>query len=81
MAAVSIVPGGRAVARESRQRVSVVQSYNFGGVPYEGPYEAVPSWQEQTLATANRVMRNDLSIEAIVKLEVINDSGGLTLTI
>ncbi len=48
---------------------------------YEGAYSATPSWQEQTLATANRVMRNDLSIEAIVKLEVINESGGLTLTI
>lgn len=48
---------------------------------YEGAYTATPSWQEQTLATSNRVMREDFEIEAIVKLEVINESGGLTLTI
>lgn len=48
---------------------------------YEGAYTATPSWQEQTLATANRVMREDFEIEAIVKLEAPNESGGLTLTI
>lgn len=48
---------------------------------YEGAYSATPSWQEQTLATANRVMREDFEIEAIVKLEAPNESGGLTLTI
>lgn len=48
---------------------------------YDGAYSAIPSWQAQTLATANRVMREDLEIEAIVKLEAPNESGGLTLTI
>lgn len=90
MAAVSIVDGGRAVVRESRQKVvvkpysqkvSVAQSYTFDGVSYDGPYEAVPSWEEQEFATANRVMREDFAVSQIVKLEAPNESGGLTLTI
>lgn len=59
----------------------MVQSYNFDGVPYEGAYSAIPSWQAQTFATVNRVMREDFAVSQIVKLEAPNESGGLTLTI
>lgn len=48
---------------------------------YEGPYEAVPSWEQQTFGTANRLMSQDFAVDSIIKLEVPNDSGGLTLTI
>lgn len=48
---------------------------------YEGPYEATPSWDDQTFATADRLMRNDFEVEPIVQLEAPNDAGGLTLTI
>lgn len=48
---------------------------------YEGAYSAIPSWQAQTFATANRVMREDFAVSQIVKLEAPNESGGLTLTI
>lgn len=80
MAAVSIVPGGRAVARESRQRVSVIQSYNFSGVPYEGPYEADARFIEQTFGTAHKTMASDFSVHAINYTEAPNESG-ITVTI
>jgi hypothetical protein len=48
---------------------------------YEGPYSAVPSWSDQTFATADRYMTEDFSVTSILELEVTNDAGGLTLTI
>lgn len=48
---------------------------------YEGPYSAVPSWSNQTFATADRYMTEDFSVDSILELEVTNDAGGLTLTI
>lgn len=48
---------------------------------YEGPYNAVPSWNDQTFATADRYMTEDFSVDSILELEVTNDAGGLTLTI
>lgn len=51
------------------------------GIPYTGAYEAIPSWDVQTFETAGRTMRYDFEVESIVKLEVDNDAGGVTLTI
>ena len=48
---------------------------------YEGPYEATPSWSDQTFATSYRLMRDNFEVESIVQLEAPNDAGGLTLTI
>lgn len=48
---------------------------------YEGPYSAVPSWSNQTFATADRYMTEDFEVSKILELEVANDAGGLTLTI
>lgn len=48
---------------------------------YEGPYEATPSWSEQTFDTANHLMLDDFAIRSIQQLEVSNTAGGLTLTI
>lgn len=48
---------------------------------YEGPYSATPTWGTQTFETADHEMRDDFAVNAILKLEVANDFGGLTLTI
>lgn len=48
---------------------------------YEGPYEAVPSWEQQTFGTASRIMSQDFAVDSIIKLEAPNDAGGLTITI
>lgn len=48
---------------------------------YDGPYSAVPSWNDQTFATADRYMSDNFEVSSILELEVTNDAGGLTLTI
>lgn len=48
---------------------------------YEGLYEATPSWDEQVYPTADKVLFDDFTVHSIVKLEVPNIAGGLTLTI
>lgn len=48
---------------------------------YEGPYSTVPSWNDQTFATADRYMTDNFEVSSILELEVTNEAGGLTLTI
>lgn len=48
---------------------------------YEGAYEVTPAWERQTLETANTILRQDVEVNPIQKLEVPNEAGGLTLTI
>ena len=55
--------------------------YGVETPPYEGAYEATPSWDVQTFKTAKLTMKQDFTVYDITKLEVANDSGGLTLTI
>lgn len=52
-----------------------------GGMPYTGSYVSQPSWERQVYETRGRSMRDDFSVEGIVKMEVANPAGGLTLTI
>lgn len=53
-----------------------------GALPaYEGPYEVHPTWQNQTLATREKRMTDDLLIYDIPLSETSNDAGGLTLNI
>ena len=54
---------------------------DIGGIPYTGEYVSTPSWETQTYETFGRVMMDDFIVDSIVKLEVDNPSGGLTLTI
>ena len=54
---------------------------HMGGEPYQGEYVSTPSWETQTYETLGRTMRNNFTVNSIVKLEVDNPSGGLTLTI
>lgn len=54
---------------------------HIGGEPYQGEYVSTPSWETQTYETLGRSMSNNFTVNSIVKLEVDNSSGGLTLTI
>ena len=73
---------GTVTARSPSYTVDVASGILVGGgMPYEGEYEAVPSWQQQVFPTAGRTMRRDFEVEEILKLEVDNEAGGLTLTI
>lgn len=51
--------------------------YNY----YEGEYEVTPTVAAQSLATAKKVMRKDMTINAIPYAEVTNTANGLTVTI
>ena len=54
---------------------------NISGEPYQGSYDITPTWEKQVCPTQGKTLINDLSVESIVKLEVGNAAGGLTLTI
>ncbi len=75
-------PRGTVTARAPSYTLDVATGIlGGGGMPYSGAYSATPSWDVQTFPTEGRTMREDFEVEGIVKLEVDNASGGLTLTI
>ena len=53
----------------------------LGGEPYEGPYEVTPKVTAQTLPTAKKLMREDVSVRAIPYFGVSNPAGGNTIYI
>lgn len=55
---------------------------SVGGEKYEGAYVVVPRVEEtQRLATRNKTLFDDVTVEEIPIFEVSNDCGGKTLTI
>ncbi len=48
---------------------------------YEGDYTVIPKVYEQTLATKNKSMTDDVTVEAVPYAEVSNPSGGKTANI
>ena len=43
---------------------------------YEGPYHVIPkAWQEQTLATRQKLMTDDVTVEEVPYAEVSNTDG------
>lgn len=48
---------------------------------YDGPYDVIPSFAQQVLATASKTMAADVAVEPIPVSEVSNPSGGVTMTI
>lgn len=52
-----------------------------GGEPYDGPYEVTPKVSAQTLQTAQKFMREDVSVRAIPYFDVSNPAGGNTIYI
>ena len=53
----------------------------MGGDPYEGPYDVTPKVTAQTLQTAQKLMREDVSVRAIPYFDVSNPAGGNTIYI
>lgn len=48
---------------------------------YDGLYQVTPKTVSQTLATANKLMQDNVMVEEIPYAEVTNDSGGKTASI
>lgn len=53
----------------------------IGGEPYDGPYDVTPKVTAQTLPTAKKLMREDVSVRAIPYFDVSNPAGGNTIYI
>lgn len=52
-----------------------------GGEPYDGPYTVTPSFETQELATKDKLLREDVTVEAIEVARVSNPAGGKTIYI
>lgn len=53
----------------------------YGGDPYQGDYEVIPSAGFQLLLTADKTLEDDILVHPIPYSEVSNLSGGYTATI
>ena len=63
-------------------QVDAVTRIPAGDVPvYDGPYEAIPKVEAQTLPTENKLMLEDISVRAIPYFNVSNPAGGNTIYI
>lgn len=54
---------------------------NYNAEPYPGPYEVTPTVDEQILATAQKLMVDDLTVKGVPRYEVSNTAGGQTVYI
>lgn len=87
----TIRSGDRVEIRQTMQGTVAARQYPWsvdahGGAglaleAFDGPYEVVPSPNEQTLPTARRRMTDDVTVNAIPYLSVSNPAGGRTITI
>lgn len=81
------VSSGPSVAFRFGQTASTVMEVELGrpvymgGEPYEGPYDVTPKVEAQTLQTAQKFMREDVSVRAIPYFDVSNPAGGNTIYI
>ena len=58
-----------------------ISSDILGHKKYSGPYEVIPRKVEQTLNTADKLLTDDVTVDAINYSEVDNLSGGKTVNI
>ena len=62
--------------------VDAVTRTSANDVPvYDGPYEAIPKVEAQTLPTAKKLMTDDVTGHGVPFYEVSNDQGGNTVYI
>ena len=62
--------------------VDTVTGTSSNDVPvYDGPYEAIPKVEAQTLPTAKKLMTDDVTVHGVPFYEVSNDQGGNTVYI
>lgn len=63
-------------------QVDAVTGTSANDVPvYDGPYEAIPKVEAQTLPTAKKLMTDDVTVHGVPFYEVSNDQGGNTVYI
>lgn len=52
-----------------------------GGEPYDGPYTVTPDFETQELATKDRLLKDNVTVDPIVVARVENPAGGKTIFI
>lgn len=74
---VSIIPQESVTVQ-----VDAVTRTSASDIPvYDGPYEAIPKVEAQTLPTAKKLMTDDVTVHGVPFYEVSNDQGGNTVYI
>lgn len=59
----------------------IVKEY-VGAPDYDGAYDVIPmAWEGQTLPTAMKLLRENVTVQEIPYYEVSNQSGGVTVNI
>ena len=59
----------------------IIRAAPEGLVHYEGPYSVTPKVEAQSLATAEKFMDGDVTVQAVPFYAVSNDRGGNTVYI
>ena len=63
-------------------QVDAVTRTSASDVPvYDGPYDAIPKVEAQTLHTDKKLMTDDVTVHGVPFYEVSNDQGGNTVYI
>ena len=52
-----------------------------GGEPYDGPYPVTPDFETQELATKDRLLKDNVTVDPIAVARVENPAGGKTIYI
>ena len=60
-------------------KINAILGKGGGGYPiYKGDYEVTPAFEQQSLATADKVLKEDVTVKAIPRYDVTNEAGGIT---
>lgn len=71
---------GRTIEADAELTTNI-NHYHSDYPDYDGEYTVTPDWDSQTLATNNKVMHSDVTVEAIYLNSAQNPSGGNTVYI
>lgn len=52
-----------------------------GGEPYDGPYAVTPNFETQELATKDKILKDNVTVDPIAVARVENPAGGKTIFI
>lgn len=75
------------VTFELTQKTALLVAFNVtirggsGGEPYDGPYTVTPCFETQELATKDRLLKDNVTVDPIAVARVENPSGGKTIFI
>ena len=69
------------VKRALSRAVIYVSVREVGGEPYDGPYTVTPDFETQELATKDRLLKDNVTVDPIVVARVENPAGGKTIFI